>query len=142
MVFNPRTNYSIRQAINDEIHRREAALSALFHLSSSKAMRAECSDDDIIEIRRLSEAICRNLALDHGSRDRLWGIEYDLAMAILDMDREYREKMSIVDGSRGAEDVWNAVWSNHRRVFRRLVRKLGVYFGCVACSFDIPIVLR
>ena len=132
MALNTRTNVTIRQAIIDDVHRREATLRILYRLSSSESTGAECSDDDIIEIGRLSEGICRNVALEHRHRDRLRIIDSDMLLAIIDVDNEYRDKKSIIDGSRGAEDVWNSVWSKyHQSRFRRLIRRLQDYFWCV-----------
>ena len=130
IAVNPRMFGVMRNAIKEVIQRRDATLRILYRLSSSEAMRAECSDDSI-KIGRLSENVCRSLILEDGRRDRLWSIERDLAWAIYDINYEYREKKSIIDRSCGAEDVLNEVWSKYRREFRRVIQRLNVYFGCV-----------
>ena len=134
IALYPRTYKHIRNAIDGDIQRREATLRVLYHLSSSEATGAECSDDSI-EIGRLSEGICRNVVLEHGDCDRLWRIDNDMGCAILRIDNKYYKKKSIIDGSPEAEDVLNAVWSKYRRTFRSIIRRLGVYFWCVrVCS--------
>ena len=130
MAVYPTAYTLVRDAMDEDIHRREVTLRILYRLSSSEAMRAECICD-VIEIRRMSENVCRRLILQLEGRDTLQDIEMNLLGAIMEIDYEHRKKKSIIDESRGAEEVFNAVWSKHRRRFRRLVRRLRVYFECV-----------
>ena len=89
--------------------------------------------DGIIEIRRLSENIYRDLNLESGGRRTLRVIELRLASTILCKDYAYGEMKSITDGSRGSEDEWNALWSKYRKRFQRIIRRSRVYIniGCV-----------
>ena len=134
LAVHPRTYEFIRNAIINDIHRREATLRVLFRLASSGAIRAECIDDSI-EIGRLSESICRELILGNEGRDTFSRINKDMTCAVLDMNREYGEKkIWFIDGSPRAEDESDeskAVWSKHRRTLRRIIRKFRFYVGCV-----------